>query len=78
MCLCVTDRHGKLPNFLQVQFVEEEAVDTGGPSREFWRLIVQEVVRQYCVGEPGISLFVKNVPALQVCVCMCICTMKAP
>ena len=40
------------------------------PSREFWRLIVQEVVWQYCVGEPAISLFVKNVPALQVCVCV--------
>ena len=42
--------------------------------REFWRLIVQEVVRHYCVGEPGISLFVKNVtvPALQVCVCACV------
>ena len=29
MCLCGTDRHGELPNFLQVKFVEEEAVDTG-------------------------------------------------
>ncbi len=24
--------------------MEEEAVDTGGPSREFWRLFVEEVV----------------------------------
>ncbi len=46
--------------------MEEEAVDNGGPSREFWRLFVEEVVHQYCVGEPGVSLFMNNVPALQV------------
>lgn len=50
----------------QVQFVDEEAVDTGGPSREFWRLFGLGVMKQYCIGEEGICLFVKNVPALEV------------
>ena len=44
----------------------EEAIDTGGPTREFWRLLVEEVVKEYCVGDPGMSIFTKNVPALQV------------
>ena len=51
---------------VQVQFIAEEAIDAGGPSREFWRLFVRETMQQYCVGEPGVSLFDKNVPALQV------------
>jgi len=29
---------------VQVHFTEEYAVDTGGPSREFWRLFVEGVV----------------------------------
>ena len=52
---------------MQVHFVTEEAVDTGGPSREFWRLFASEVVLQFCEGEAGKCLFMKNVPALQVC-----------
>ena len=51
---------------MQVQFVGEEAVDTGGPTREFWRLFIQEVVRHYCVGDSEMCLFVKNLPALEV------------
>ncbi len=65
--------------------MQEEAIDNGGPSREFWRLFTHEVVKQYGVGEPGSTLFNKNIPALQVslylcvymhlylCVCMCVC-----
>ena len=26
------------------------------------------MVKKYCVGEPGSTLFIKNIPALQVCV----------
>ena len=46
----------------------EEAIDTG---REFWRLLVEEVVKEYCVGDPGMSIFTKNVPALQVSMIVC-------
>ena len=53
-------------NISRVHFVGESGVDTGGLSREFWRLVVVDIVQQYCIGEPGFSLFVKNVPALQV------------
>lgn len=42
---------------LQVEFMEETAIDTGGPSRKFWRLFVQEVVQDYCVGDAGIKIF---------------------
>lgn len=52
--------------------MEETAIDTGGPSREFWRLFVQDVVQDYCVGDVGISLFVKNVPAMRVCFFCCV------
>jgi hypothetical protein len=52
----------------KVHFLAEEAVDTGGPSREFWRLFAEALVEQYCVGDEGAYLFVKNIPALQVCV----------
>ena len=41
-------------------------MDTGGLSREFWRIFIAEVVNNYCIGEPGKSLFLKNDPALQV------------
>ena len=52
-------------NISKVHFVGESGVDTGGLSRELWRLVVVDIVQQYCIGEPGFSLFVKNVPALQ-------------
>lgn len=45
----------------------EVSVDTGGPSREFWRMLVEEIARHYCMGDPGRTLFVKNIPALHVC-----------
>ena len=50
-------------------FVGETAVDTGGPSREFWRLLAIGIEKKYCrVGENGCFLD-KNVPALQVDAC---------
>ena len=45
----------------------EEAVDTGGPSREFWELFGQGIADTYFVGDSYTSLPQKNVPALQVC-----------
>ena len=41
-------------------------MDTGGLSHSFWRLFVNDIVNQYCIGEPGSCLFLKNVQALQV------------
>ena len=46
--------------------MDEKAVDMGGPTREFWRLLMQEVADYYCVGSPGKCLFMKNTPAVQV------------
>lgn len=46
--------------------MSEEGIDTGGPSREFWRLVCADVAKLYCIGEPGKCIFMKNVPALQV------------
>ena len=47
--------------------MREEAVDTGGPSREFWRLVMQGIQNKYCHGEEGKMVFARNTPALQVC-----------
>ncbi len=52
--------------------MQEEAIDNGRPSREFWRLFTHEVVKQYGVGEPGSTLFNKNIPALQVSLYLCV------
>ena len=41
-------------------------MDNGGPSREFWRLFVVEVVREYCGGKLGNSIFARNIPVVQV------------
>ena len=46
----------------------EEAADIGGPSTEFWTMFVEGVAKDYCIGDAGVCLFVKNVPAIQVCV----------
>ena len=51
----------------QVHFVGEEAIDTGGPSGEFWRLFVQGVANSFCVGDSYTCLPTRNIPALQVC-----------
>lgn len=44
----------------------EEAVDTGGPSREFWRLVMLEIEKRFLHGDPGRKCFDKNILALQV------------
>ena len=51
---------------LKVFFVGEDAVDTGGPLREFWRLIMQELSFQFCIGNDKNKVLVHSVPALQV------------
>lgn len=54
------------PKYIQVCFVGEAAIDTGGPSREFFRLLATGVEAEYCrCGENGCFLN-KNVSALQV------------
>ena len=55
----------------QVHFVSESGIDTGGPSREFWRLFVEGVASSYCIGNDHQQFFFnKNVPALQVKPCI--------
>lgn len=49
-----------------MHFVGEQGIDTGGLSREFWRLLCDNIVKDYCIGESGKCIFVRNVPALQV------------
>ena len=63
--------HSRVSVFaLQVRFQgQEDTVDAGGPTREFWRLFVEGVVAKYCIGEPGSKLFLKDIPALQVSAC---------
>ena len=46
--------------------MSEQGVDTGGPSREFWRLLVEDIITSYCVGERGLCVFDKNSLALKV------------
>ena len=33
-----------------MSFINEEAIDTGGPSKEFWRLIVPVIGSNFCIG----------------------------
>ena len=49
----------------KVVFVREDAADTGGPTREFWRLITEGRREKFCTGEEGKMVFERNTPALQ-------------
>ena len=51
---------------LHVYFVGEEGIDTGGPSREFWRLFMHDVERKYFIGSEGKLTLLRNMPALEV------------
>ena len=42
------------------------AVDTGGPSREFWRLFMCAVGERYTLGGELGKVFDRNIVALQV------------
>ena len=47
--------------------MSEAGIDTGGPTREFYRLCAKGVTEQYCVSNgSGQSFLMKNVLALQV------------
>ena len=47
--------------------MSEAGVDTGGPTREFYRLFAKGVTEQYCVSNSsGQSFLMKNVLELQV------------
>ena len=51
-------------------YVGEEAVDLGGPRREFWELMVKKGVDEYCIGgDKGVTV-IPNAAALQVCIIM--------
>ena len=61
--------HAYMPillTFSQVCFVGEVAVDTGGPAREFWRLLVTGIKSDYCRTGEGGCFFDRNVSAMQV------------
>ncbi len=53
--------------YIQVQFVQRRSY-----RQEFWRLFTHDVVKQYGIGEPGSTLFNKNIPALQVSLNLCV------
>ncbi len=52
--------------YIQVCFVGEPAIDTGGPTREFWRLLISAFQNSYCIGDEGRKVLDHNVPALEV------------
>ena len=51
---------------MQVCFVGESGIDTGGPRREFFRLLVEEGSARYLVGTPGKMTSASNTIACQV------------
>lgn len=50
---------------LQVTFVGEGAIDSGGPRREFFRLLAVEGANRFFVGHRS-KFFASNVTAFQV------------
>lgn len=67
----------KFVQYFQVFFVGEPAIDTGGPTREFWRLLNIALQEHYFVGTEGKKIFIHNVPAIEVFIlkeyCLCAC-----
>ena len=51
---------------LQVKFVGEEAVDEGGPKREFWRVLGEEIRKHMCAGDNEKLCLEHDVVGLQV------------
>ena len=56
---------------LQVRFVGEPGVDTGGLSREFWFLLTKGIADHFCTGNHGNLVLQRNTQALQVIANMC-------
>ena len=54
-------------HILQVHFVGEEAVDKGGPKREFWRLLGLDIRAQMCAGDNDQLSLDHDMIGLQVC-----------
>ena len=51
---------------MQVTFVGEGGIDSGGPRREFFRILAREAARMYMKGHDGAKYMDANVTALQV------------
>ena len=49
-------------------FVGEGAIDQGGPRREFFRLLAEEIGSRCMIGKDGHKFWLADVGALQVCV----------
>ncbi len=52
---------------LQVNFVFEGAIDSGGPRREFFRLFSMVASEKFLIGETNQKFFCVDICALQVC-----------
>lgn len=55
-------------HLLQAQFVGEMGIDTGGPTRELFSLVMVEIAEKY-LSPTGYVLH--NAVALQVSLCLC-------
>jgi len=49
-----------------VQFLGEEAIDEGGPKREFWRLLAISIKTMLCIGSEDRLTLSHDVVGLQV------------
>ena len=49
-----------------MQFLGEDAIDEGGPKREFWHILALDVKAKLCVGSEDRLTLDHNVPGLQV------------
>ena len=57
-----------------MSFVGERAIDEGGPKREFFHLLIQEIGQSEYVQGGTQKFFLANVPAILVCIYICILT----
>ena len=51
---------------LKVKFIGEEAVDEGGPKKEFWRLLGEAIRKEMCAGDNEKLCLEHDVIGLQV------------
>lgn len=67
MLLCTLIGVYNLPLFcVQVNFIGEEAIDQGGPKREFWRLLAIDIMTKLCIGSDHRLTLEHNVAGLEV------------
>ena len=55
---------------VQVKFIGEEAVDQGGPKREYWRLLAIDIMTKLCIGSDDRLTLEHDVLGLQVSKCI--------